>query len=187
MTYDQGELELMSVSHTHEHDKHLLGRLLDALTEELDIDIHGAGSMTFKRKDLKRGLEPDECYWIQNAALMQSRKDFDLERDPPPDLAVEVDVTSSSLDRMSIYADLGVPEVWRFDGEAFSVLVLGEGGSYEQAECSPALPGLLPNVVLRFLRLSDEMGETDLMLAFRDWVRQEGPRPARKQRRPRKK
>jgi Uma2 family endonuclease len=146
--------------------------MVELFTLERRIPRHSGRSTTFRREAKKRGLEPDECYWIQNEPRMRSRKELDPERDPPPDLAIEVDITSSSLDRMSIYADFGVPEVWRFDGEVFAIHLLHEG-KYEPGECSVALPALPPDVVVRFLGLSDELGETELMHAFLDWVRQE--------------
>src|SRR5262249_24348356 len=163
MTYDRGQLEIMAPMLSHEQFGNLIAQMIEAFTLELRIPRHSGGSTTFKREAKKRGLEPDKCYWIQNEPRMRSRKDFDPTIDPPPDLAIEVDITSSSLDRMGIYADLGVPEVWRFDGEHLTINLLRQG-RYEQAELSLALPALTPEVVLRFLRLSDEMGETEVML-----------------------
>src|SRR5262249_12678957 len=119
LSYDRGELEIMTLTHEHEHYGSLLGRLIEALTEELNVPIHSGGSTTFKRKSKRRGLEPDKCYWIQNEPSMRGKKTFDVKTDPPPDLAVDVDISSSSLKRMAIYAALGVPEIWRFDGEVF--------------------------------------------------------------------
>src|SRR5262249_4770393 len=86
LTCGRGERELMTVSHRHEYHKHLLGRLLDALTEETDIDVHGGGSMTFKREDLERALEPDECYWIDHEVQMRGKLEYDQLVDPPPNL-----------------------------------------------------------------------------------------------------
>jgi Uma2 family endonuclease len=189
MTYDQGRLEIMSPLLSHEQYRALMSQMVETFTLERRIPRHTGGSTTFRREARRRGLEADACYWIQHEPQMRSRKDFDPERDPPPDLAIEVDITSSSLDRMSIYADLGVPEVWRFDDQGFSINLLGERRLYEKSELSRALPALTPDVVARFLDLSDEMGETELLLAFRDWVRNEAPpeQTERKARRPRKK
>src|SRR5262245_54289430 len=97
LTYDRAKLEIMTLSHGHENYATLIGRLIEALTEELNIPIHSGGSTTFKREAKKRGLEPDECYWIQNERVMRGRKDFEIDTDPPPDLAVEIDIMSSSL------------------------------------------------------------------------------------------
>src|SRR4051794_5709328 len=108
LTYDRGELELLTVSHKHEYHKHLLAMLFMVLIEELDIDVHGGGSMTFKREDLERGLEPDECYWIGNEPRMRGKQDYDQQNDSPPDLVLEVEISRSALDRMGIYAVLKV-------------------------------------------------------------------------------
>src|SRR5262249_45118647 len=116
MTYDRGRLEFMMPLYPHESYGHLIGRLIEMFAFEMNIPIHGGRSTTLKRELLQHGLEPDESYWIQNEARMRGKKDLDLEADPPPDLAVEIDITSSSLPRMSIYASLSVAEVWRFDG-----------------------------------------------------------------------
>src|SRR5262245_37165437 len=114
VTYDRGEMEVMSPSNRHENRKRLLGRLLEALTEEMEIDIYSSGSMTCRREELARGLEPDECYWIEHEPVVRGRDDIDLDTDPPPDLALEIEISRSALDRMSIYAALRVPEVWRW-------------------------------------------------------------------------
>jgi Uma2 family endonuclease len=172
LTYDQGSLEIMTTSHGHENYAELIARFVEALTEELDVPIHSGGSTTFKRKAKKRGLEPDKCYWIQNEPLMRGKKEFDIDTDPPPDLAIEVAITSSSLNRMAIYAALGVPEVWRFDGEVLRIYQLGADGEYEPCDRSPTFPYLPPAEVVRFLRLSDTQDETSLVRAFRAWVRE---------------
>jgi Uma2 family endonuclease len=115
MTYDRGTLEIMMLSSEHERWKHILRRLVEALSDELKIRIAGFGSMTCKRGKRRKGLVPDECYWVANAAAILGRQRIDLRVDPPPDLAIEIDVASSSLNRMGIYSALGVVEVWRFD------------------------------------------------------------------------
>jgi len=172
LTYDRGDLEIMTLSHGHENYGKLTGRFVETLTEELNIAIHSGGSTTLKRELKKRGLEPDECYWIQNEPAMRGKKDFDQDNDPPPDLGIEIDITHSSLDRMAIYAALKVPEVWRFDGESFSVYRLGADGKYHLSKQSLAFPFLPLAEVLRFLRASDEQDETSLVRSFRRWVRE---------------
>jgi Uma2 family endonuclease len=108
MAYEEGSLEIMSPSREHEMLKSVLGRLVDAYAQEMGIDIAATGSTTLKLELKKRGLEPDESYYIQNEAAMRGRVDLDLERDPPPDLAIEVEITRSALDKLGIYAALGV-------------------------------------------------------------------------------
>jgi Uma2 family endonuclease len=190
LTYDRGMLEILSPFLGHERPAAIIRQMVHIFTLELSIPLRSGGSTTLRSAAKRRGLDPDKCFWIQNEGRMRLRRDFDLERDPPPDLAIEVDITSSSLDRMSIYADLGVPEVWRFDGETFSIQLLAEGKAFEASDRSPALPLLPPDVVQRFLERSDAMDDTELMVEFLEWIRKEvkkKKKPARKTRRPRKK
>ncbi len=114
LTYDEGTLEVMSPSPFHEKLKKLIGRLLEAYADAIEIELEGFGSMTRAREDLKKGLEPDECYYAQNAPAVMGRDDIDLTVDPPPDLAIEVEVSRSSVSRQPIDFALGVGEVWVF-------------------------------------------------------------------------
>jgi Uma2 family endonuclease len=170
ITYDRGSLELMTLSPLHERLKHLLGLLVMTLAVEVGTEILGFGSMTFKRRRKKRGLEPDECYYIQNEARMRGKDAIDLRSDPPPDLVVEVEVARSALNRLDIYAALGAPEVWRFDGERLQVHLLGEGGVYTVSEQSKAFPFLRPAELVRFVEQRKTLGEVALLKAFREWV-----------------
>ncbi|HEY9740149.1 MAG TPA: Uma2 family endonuclease, partial [Coleofasciculaceae cyanobacterium] len=115
LSYDRGLLEIMAPSPPHENYKKVLGRFVETLTEELNIEIKSLGSLTCKREDLARGLEPDQCYYIQNEAVVRTLDEIDFNQDPPPDLVIEIDISSSSINRLSLYAALGVPEVWRYD------------------------------------------------------------------------
>ena len=171
ITYDCGRLEIMAVSHRHEYGKKLLARFVESMTLELDIPIHPGGSTTFKKELLKKGLEPDECYWIQNEPWMRNKWDFDIDLDPPPDLGVEVEVTRSILDRMGIYAALRIPEIWRFDGERLRVCVLGANGKYKEKAKSLAFPFLPMKEIERFLLDTEADNHTALMRSFHDWVR----------------
>jgi Uma2 family endonuclease len=170
VTYDRGEMEIMTVSSKHEHKKTLLGRLVEALTEEMEIDIASFGSMTCRRKDLKRALEADESYWIANESKLRGRVDIDLEIDPPPDLALEIEISRSTLDRMAIYAALRVPEVWCSDGEDLRVFLLSSRGSYRQGDRSKAFPFLPLTEFAQFLTRT-ELSETQHLRSFRAWVR----------------
>jgi Uma2 family endonuclease len=171
LTYNQGTLEIRMPLDPHETYKKLLGRLIEAATEELDIEIRSLGSRTCDREDLARGLEPDQCYYIQNEALVRGLDQIDSNRFPPPDLAIEIDITSSSINRMSIYAALGVPEVWRYDGQTLTMLIL-QNGEYHPQSHSKALPFLGSETILRFLSQRSTMGETQLVKQFRQWVRE---------------
>jgi Uma2 family endonuclease len=171
LTYDEGDLEIMSPSRVHERWKTLIGRLLELLTLERDVPVESLGSTTFKRADLAKGLEPDECYYIQNEAAVRGRDDVDLDRDPPPDLVVEVDISRHGVDREGIYAALGVPELWKFDGSRLEAWVLGPDRAYRRQDHSRALPELAMQDLQRFLDMRRDHDETTVMRAFRDWLR----------------
>jgi Uma2 family endonuclease len=172
LTYDRGNLELMTLSHGHERWSGLLGRLIEALTEEFDMPCQSGGSTTLNREDLERGLEPDRCYYLEHGSAVRDKDEIDLTVDPPPDLAIEVDISRSSLSRMNIYASLGVPEVWRFDGETLCVFRLDSKARYVESEESPHFPMLPLAEVQAFLLRRNSMDETRLVKAFRAWVRE---------------
>ena len=173
ITYDRGTLEIMSKSHEHEFDSELLADLVRMLTFTLDIPIHSGGSTTFKKESLDKGLEPDKCFWIQNEARMRGRRKFDSDRDPPPDLALEIEVTRSALDRMGIYAALKVSEVWRWNGKTLHVHHLTPSGKYREKETSRAFPFLPMAKLLAFLKQADSKDETSLLRTFVDWLRKD--------------
>jgi len=173
VNYDGERMEIMTTSPKHERIKHLLGLFLVAVTEEMDIDMVGLGSMTCRREDVERGLEPDECYWIAHERQVRGRDDLNLERDPPPDLAIEVGVSRSVLDRLSLYASLRVPEVWRWDGRTLRVLLLGSDGEYHESPKSAALPFLPVAELARFVNAASTMSDTKVLRSFRAWVREQ--------------
>lgn len=174
ITYDKGTLEITTLSPEHERYKHLLGLMISALVEEQGLDMAGFGSMTFKSSKQQRGLEPDECYWIQSEPAVRGKDRVDLRRDPPPDLVIEIDITHSSLDRLSIYASLGVREIWRFDGARLRFHVLSAEGSYTDSERSHAFPWLEPTQVEQFIEQRGALSETELLRRFRRWARERG-------------
>ena len=169
LTYDQGTLEIKMPLDPHESYKKLLGRLVEALTEELGIEVRSLGSRTCDRQDLAQGLEPDQCYYIQNEPAVWDKEQINLEIDPPPDLAIEVDISSSLINRLSIYADLGVPEVWRYDGQSLMMYQL-ENQQYQSCNHSAAFPLLRAADVERFLELKKTTKENALIRLFREWV-----------------
>lgn len=140
-TFDRGKLEIMVLSLKHENLKKILAMLFERLSEALDIEIFAGGSTTFQRKDLERGFEPDECYYVQNADVMRGKDNVDLDFDPPSDLTIEIDVKHSSLNRMSIFAAIGIPEVWRYDGENLTIYLLNDA-VYETSNTSSVLPNI---------------------------------------------
>jgi Uma2 family endonuclease len=170
LTYDRGTLEIRMPLAPHETYKKILGRLIEAATEEFDLEIRSLGSLTCSREDLAKGLEPDQCYYIQNEAIVRGIEQIDLAKLPPPDLAVEIDITSSSLDRFSIYAALKVTEIWRYDGQILTIYGL-VGSEYIVRDSSIALPGLKTEDILRFLSLSISIGENNLVKQFRQWLK----------------
>lgn len=173
LTYDRGNLEIMSPLAIHERCKYLLGRIIDEITMGLDIPVVAAASTTFKRQDVDRGLEPDQCYYFENAGRIQDLGHIRLDVDPPPDLAIEMDITRSCLNRLGIYAALRIPEVWRFDGEDIFVLKLQADGTYATADASGVLPFLPMADVARFLREYDQNNDTRWGRAVRAWVRED--------------
>jgi Uma2 family endonuclease len=173
ITYDRGNLELMSPLPIHEIFKTWFGRFLDLLALELRICVKACGSTTFKKEELERGLEPDECFYLMSAAKVRDWGALDLEHDPPPDLAIEVDITSSYLDRLGIYAALKVPELWRFDGETLRVFKLGANGVYELCESSPSLPFLPMGELIPFLHQgAAATDDGEVLRSFLTWVRE---------------
>jgi Uma2 family endonuclease len=173
LTYDDGSLEIMSPLIRHEGSKRALGRLIETLTEELDIPIRSGGSTTFRKQFRKKGLEPDECYWVAREPRVRGKIDFDLAEVPAPDIAVEVEISRSALDRMGIYAVLGVPEIWRYDGKSLTVEHLQADRAYRAVDRSPSFPWLPLDKLVEHLDRRDTMDETRWIKAFRAWVRAE--------------
>ncbi|MEA5450997.1 Uma2 family endonuclease [Leptolyngbya sp. CCNP1308] len=174
LTYDLGTLEIRMPLDPHETFKKLLGRLIEAATEELGLEIRSLGSRTCDREDLAKGLEPDQCYYIRHEAEVRGVAQIDLANYPPPDLAVEIDITSSSLNRLAIYSALSVPEIWRFDGECLTICAL-QGKRYILSPASLALPPLIASDIERFLQLQPTTGENSLIRQFRQWIASQTP------------
>jgi Uma2 family endonuclease len=170
-TYDRGTLEIMSPSEKHERLKRLIGRMIETLTEEWGIPIRSAGSTTWKNAPKEQGVEADECYYIASEARVRGRPEIDLGVNPPPDLAVEVELTSTWIDKMPIYAGLGIREVWRYDGKTLHVEQLQADGSYARQTRSSAFPFLPLAEVSRFLDCRNATDETTWIRSFREWVR----------------
>ena len=139
--YDRGTMEVFMPSFGHAEDAHLLGRVVETLTDAFDIPVKAGRTTTQKRKDLDRGTEPDQCYWLrENARRMVGKRQLDLNVDPPPDLVIEVDVTSSSLKRLPLVAAMGVAEVWRLVGGSLAFLHLQADGTYQACDLSRNFP-----------------------------------------------
>ncbi|HUG90439.1 MAG TPA: Uma2 family endonuclease, partial [Planctomycetaceae bacterium] len=174
-TFDGETIEFMTKSALHEWFKELLGRLIPIIALEWNIPIRSGGEMTFRRRRANRGLEPDQCYWIAREREMRGRRTYDPDADPHPDLAVEIDVAHSSVNREEVYARLRVPELWRFNGESLRVLLLTKSGKYKEAEFSRAFPTLPVQELVPFLLPDEERDETTMLRQFIEWVRQFRP------------
>ena len=174
MNYDGETLELMTVSPIHDYVKRMLGRLVEALTFELNIPIRCGGSMTFRRPDVARGLEPDDCFWISSEHLVRGKREFDFTVDPPPDLAIEVEITRSLVDRIAIYAKLQVPELWRFDGQSLRAFRLADQGEYKPNDCSLAFPFLPLQELVAYLRPDEQTDDTTRLRSFVQWLCEQG-------------
>jgi Uma2 family endonuclease len=170
-SYDRGVLEIMSPLKRHDRAKKLIARFIESLTYELRIPIQSIGSTTLRKRPKEKGLEPDECYYIAHEPEVRDKPDYDPDRDPAPDLAIEVDVTSSSVGRMPIFAALGIPEVWRFDGSKVTFVRLNRNGKYVPITRSRALPLMTPTVIESLLAKRFDVSEHDLMHEFVTWVR----------------
>jgi Uma2 family endonuclease len=169
LTYDRGVLEIMVISLEHERFKGLFGLMVFTLARFFRLKVGVFGSFTHQREDLLRGLEPDQCFYLANLKAVRGKKRINLKRDPPPDLAIEVDITRSSLDRMGIYAALGIREVWRFDGKTLHVYVLKEGG-YELGDSSLAFPDVPVADLVPFLHLGQREDDVTMVEALEDWL-----------------
>lgn len=152
LTYDRGTLEIMVLSFQHENLKKLAAMLFERLTDSLDIEICPAGSTTFQKEAVERGFEPDESYYVENAAYVRGRKSINLDFDPPPDVTIEIDISHSSVNRMSIFAAIGISEVWRCSGSGVEFFLL-HGGRYEMVGKSGVLPGVSSAEITELLEI----------------------------------
>ena len=168
--YDNGRLEIMTPSARHEKYKSLLHDLILILGDELDLEIFSYGSVTLKIEKRRKGAEADDCFYIQRAALVADTDHLDLATDPPPDLIVEIDLTRDSSAKFAIHAGLGVPEIWRYDGERFSFWRLTEG-QYAATPSSPAFPFLTAEHLAEYVANREALGRKTARRAFRTWVR----------------
>ncbi len=169
--YDQGELEIMVPSEEHEEPNRTLATFIEVLAEELNIDLRRLGSTTLKRADLHKGFEPDSCFYIQNEALVRGKKKLDFAVDPPPDLIIEVDVTSPSLNKFPIYAKLGIAELWRYKNNQVQIFGLSNGQYLEVAN-SIAFPLLTNAMATQFITESSVVTSTVWLRRVRQWVRE---------------
>jgi Uma2 family endonuclease len=170
IAYFDGELEIRMPLPEHERAKALISHLLVVLLEELDLSWESLGSSTFKKESMKAGIEPDDCFYIKNCRAMIGKKRLDLTIDPPPDLAIEVDLTSPT--QISAYEALGVPEIWRYKNGKLAIFILTDGSYIESSIC-PTFPTLpVREGISRLLECSTEILMSEARKEFRQEVRQ---------------
>lgn len=171
INYYQAMLEIMTPLPEHEINKVMIGDLVKALLEEIDVEFWSLASTTFKSEAMAAGVEADDCFYIQNEAIIRGKKRIDLTIDPPPDLAIEIDITSRT--RLNNYAALGVPELWRYDGQSLEINVL-ESGKYKKSHISRNFPQFpLVDVIPQYVEQSKVVGRNTTIRAFRNWVREQ--------------
>jgi len=170
VAYDDGTLEIMTPLPEHESYKEVISDAVKDIAEELDLDYESLGSTTWKKEGKMVGIEADNCFYFQNEALVRGRLDLDLQRDPPPDLALEIDITNKSLNRFPIYARLGVPEIWCYDWGELKIYLL-EQGEYIESERSLVFPSLEIRDLPKLIEQNRANGRRAIRKAVREWVR----------------
>lgn len=169
LTYDRGTLEITMPLEDHEYASELIGLFIRILVGELGLKLKSMRSTTLDRVDLDRGAEPDNAYYIQNQPAVAGRK-VDLEKDPPPDLVVEVDITHTDIDKNWLYAAMGVPEFWRYNGQEWQIYQL-QGNGYEACDRSPTFPWVEKHYLYDFLEKAQE-DEIEAEKTFREFVKE---------------
>ena len=170
IAYDKGTLEIVMPLAEHEGYKEIIGDLIKELADELEIDYASFGSTTWKRRDRLAGAEPDNCFYIQNEIMVRGRLDIDLNQYPPPDLVLEIDYSSKSLNRQPIYARLGVPEIWRYENGTLQIYHL-ECGEYIESDISLAFPNFPVKEIPAFVQQNITESRRTIRRLFREWVK----------------
>lgn len=171
LTYCQGTLEIMTPLEAHDNPSDLIGDFIKILVDQFDFNIKSMGSTTLSRPDLRVGAEPDKGFYIANEPLVRG-KTVDLATDPPPDLIVEVDITHTDINENLLYAEMGVPELWRYDGQQLKIYEL-ENGQYQEVETSPTFPSIPKERLYEFLNECAQQGETQAKRNLRVWLREQ--------------
>lgn len=173
LTFDEGTLEIVTPLLEHEGYSRFIDILLLAIEETTGVPMYNAGATTFTRSDLQKGFESDSCYYIQHGAAMRGKTRIDAQRDPPPDLVVEIDMTHSSLPKLALYAEFGVPEVWRYDNGRMEILTLG-GDGYRPAVQSRVVPLLSADALTTLVRASAGKSQGEWWREALAWAREAG-------------
>jgi Uma2 family endonuclease len=172
ISYDSGTLEIMTPLMPHENSNRLIEVFIGVMCEEMGFEIKRTGSLTLTRDDLERGGEPDSSYYIQNESQMRDKENIDLEKDPPPDLVLEVEYSRSAINKLNLYASMEIPEFWRFDGTNLRLYALA-GKQYAEVKVSPTFNLISVTEIPRFLQQAKTNGENATTREFRAWVRQQ--------------
>ncbi|MFP4104082.1 Uma2 family endonuclease [Coleofasciculus sp.] len=169
LSYSNGQLEIMVPLPEHEKAKEIIGDMVKILLSERGLNYESLGSTTLKNERMTQGVEPDTCFYIQNSALIIGKNRLDLTVDPPPDLAIEIDLTSRT--KLDNYQILGVPELWRYAGGGLKINVL-QDGQYVESDSSPTFPDMpIIELVNRYVQQSQVSGGSQAIQAFKTWVR----------------
>jgi Uma2 family endonuclease len=153
ITYDRGVMELVTPSMPHEEDADTIAAIVRIVTAQLGLPFRSTGGTTYRREDLERGFEPDASFYIQHEERIRGQREVDLAADPPPDVVLEMEMSRSALNKLPLFASMGIPEIWRCDGQRVTILIC-EGDDYREAPRSLALPVLAAEVLTHFLTLS---------------------------------
>ncbi|MBV5260607.1 Uma2 family endonuclease [Synechococcus moorigangaii CMS01] len=170
VAYCDGTLEIMTPLPEHELYKEAIGDAIKDCADELEIDYESLGSTTWRKPAAKAGLEPDNCFYFQNEPLIRGQLDYDLSKDPPPDLALEIELTSRSLERFPIYSRLGVPEIWSYEDGKITIYLL-DRGKYRVSETSLALPQISVTKMMALIEENRPLGRRAIRRAIREWAK----------------
>ncbi|MEO1146759.1 MAG: Uma2 family endonuclease [Cyanobacteria bacterium J06638_22] len=173
IAYDNGRLEIIDPLPEHEYFKQSISIAIEDIAEALNQDYESYGSTTWRKQAEQAGLEADNCFYFQNEAQIRGQLTFDLNQDPPPDLALEIDITRKPLARFPIYARLGIPEIWCYDQGKLSIYLLQQA-QYVEAEQGRAFPSLKIQELPRLIEVNRDSGRLALRRAVRSWVRDSG-------------
>jgi Uma2 family endonuclease len=178
-TYDRGRLEMMTPLEEHERCHKLIESLIQVVTDELNLSVASFKVPTLKDASQQIATEPDTGYYIQNADQMQRKYMVDLAIDPPPDLILDVQLSKSSINKFGLYAELGIPEVWRYISKPGETFLKGkffihylQGGQYIEEDCGLAFPFLSAGRILQFIDQSDAIGLPKALQDLRFWIQE---------------
>ena len=170
IAYDNGTLEIITPLLEHEYYKENIGTAIQDIAEVLEKDYESLGSTTWRKQAKMAGIEPDNCFYFQNEPKIRGKLDYDLNQDPPPDLILEIDLTSKSLNRFPIYSRLEIPELWCYDTGELKIYLLGKDEKYQESQQSLVFPNLpvqeIPFIINKY-RLE---GRRMIRKKIREWA-----------------